>query len=105
MWVQTYQFLTQADRLPPETKVPVEGDVSTAIPHLSVIQGFPSTVEDHVSVTEVGKEDIAEWLQLLAFEPLRIWKGGLWHGEWNPPTSRLIGYGGTSFFPDSRVLP
>lgn len=60
MWVQTYQFLTQAERLPPETKVPVEDDVSIAIPHLSVIQGFPSAVEDHVSATEVGKEDIPE---------------------------------------------
>lgn len=53
--------------------MPVEDDVSIAIPQLSVTQGFPSTVEDHVSATEGGKEDVPEWVQLpgiRAFENL-----------------------------------
>lgn len=65
MWVQMDQFLTQAERLPPETKVPGERMTLVLLLHTSQSsRGFPNNMEDHISATEVGKEEIPEWFQL-----------------------------------------
>lgn len=61
MWVQMFQFLTQAERLPPETKVPVEDNISIAIPCLLLTQRCPRNLE---GLHPRGKEDIPEWFQL-----------------------------------------
>lgn len=60
MWFQTFQFRTQSERLPPETKVPVE-DISIATPGLLFTQKFPRNQEGQ---HPRGKEDTPEWFQL-----------------------------------------
>lgn len=58
MWVQAHQFLTQAERLPPETEISVGDGVCVWQPHPSHSLGtFLTAWRDHGSAREVEKEE------------------------------------------------